>query len=137
MLFRAGPRYSDFCTGYFAATFAVSLHLPVHFRRGLLVFSLRSIGHGFHSDIHYHMELTDLAVAGGVTTFLTPLCVPFLDVDSRAGEGIFHPAADMETALIGVFTSLDLFSLFLLEATLKPMALLIGILATSAKFARD
>ena len=51
----------------------------------------------------------------------------FLDVGTRPRQGVLHPVADFETALIGVFTALDLFLFyFFWESTLIPMALLIG-----------
>jgi NADH-quinone oxidoreductase subunit M len=64
-----------------------------------------------------------------LTTFLTPLCVliSWKSVHDRVKE-FFILLLVMETALIGVFTSLDLFLFyFFWEATLIPMALLIGV----------
>jgi NADH-quinone oxidoreductase subunit M len=43
-------------------------------------------------------------------------------------EGVLHPLLLLETAMIGVFIALDLFLFyFFWEATLIPMALIIGI----------
>ena len=64
-----------------------------------------------------------------LTTFLTPLCVliSWKSVHERVKE-FFILMLVLETALIGVFVALDLFFFyFFWEATLIPMALLIGI----------
>ena len=64
-----------------------------------------------------------------LTTFLTPLCVliSWNSIHERVKE-FFILLLVLETALIGVFVSLDLFLFyFFWEATLIPMALLIGI----------
>jgi NADH-quinone oxidoreductase subunit M len=63
-----------------------------------------------------------------LTTFLTPLCVliSWHSIHERVKE-FFILLLILETALIGVFTALDLFLFyFFWEATLIPMALLIG-----------
>ncbi len=63
-----------------------------------------------------------------LTTFLTPLCVliSWTSIHERVKE-FFILLLILESALIGVFTSLDLFLFyFFWEATLIPMALLIG-----------
>jgi NADH-quinone oxidoreductase subunit M len=63
-----------------------------------------------------------------LTTFLTPLCVliSWKSIHERVKE-FFILLLILETAMIGVFTSLDLFLFyFFWEATLIPMALLIG-----------
>ncbi len=112
-------------------TFFLSLHLPVYFRRP---------GSGFQFEIdrpwistpniHYHMGVDGISLWLIVlTTFLTPLCVliSWHSVHERVKE-FFILLLLLETALIGVFTSLDLFLFyFFWEATLIPMALLIGI----------
>ncbi len=70
-----------------------------------------------------------------LTTFLTPLCVliSWKSVHDRVKE-FFILLLIMETALIGVFTSLDLFLFyFFWEATLIPMALLIGVFGHDRK----
>src|SRR5260370_25893165 len=64
-----------------------------------------------------------------LTTFLTPLCVliSWNSIHERVKE-FFILLLVLETGLIGVFVSLDLFLFyFFWEATLIPMALLIGI----------
>jgi NADH-quinone oxidoreductase subunit M len=63
-----------------------------------------------------------------LTTFLTPLCVliSWRSIHERVKE-FFILLLVLETALTGVFTSLDLFLFyFFWESTLIPMALLIG-----------
>jgi len=115
-------------------TFVLSLHLPVYFKRPLYA------GGQFHYEvdyqwisspnIHYHMGIDGISLWLVVlTTFLTPLCVliSWKSVHDRVKE-FFILLLILETALIGVFTSLDLFLFyFFWEATLIPMALLIGV----------
>jgi NADH-quinone oxidoreductase subunit M len=70
-----------------------------------------------------------------LTTFLTPLCVliSWKSIHDRVKE-FFILLLILETALIGVFTSLDLFLFyFFWEATLIPMALLIGVFGHERK----
>ena len=121
-------------------TFVLSLHLPVYFKKPLY------LGSGFHYEvdfqwisvpnIHYHMGVDGISLWLVVlTTFLTPLCVliSWKSVHERVKE-FFILLLILETALIGVFTSLDLFLFyFFWEATLIPMALLIGIFGHERK----
>jgi NADH-quinone oxidoreductase subunit M len=111
--------------------FALSLHLPVHFHRAQSGFQFEIDKPWISSpNIHYHMGIDGISVWLVVlTTFLTPLCVliSWKSVHDRVKE-FFILLLILETALIGVFTSLDLFLFyFFWEATLIPMALLIGI----------
>jgi len=118
-------------------TFGLSLHLPVHFRRGLPGFQF-SVDHQWivRPNIHYHMGIDGISLWLVVlTTFLTPLCVliSWKSVHDRVKE-FFILLLILETALIGVFTSLDLFLFyFFWEATLIPMALLIGVFGHERK----
>jgi NADH-quinone oxidoreductase subunit M len=118
-------------------TFVLSLHLPVHFRRGHMGFQFQ-IDHQWIStpNIHYHMGIDGISLWLIVlTTFLTPLCVliSWKPVHDRVKE-FFILLLILETALIGVFTSLDLFLFyFFWEATLIPMALLIGVFGHERK----
>jgi NADH-quinone oxidoreductase subunit M len=118
-------------------TFALSVHLPVHFRRGQPGFQF-DINHPWISspNIHYHMGIDGISLWLVVlTTFLTPLCVliSWKSVRDRVKE-FFILLLILETALIGVFTSLDLFLFyFFWEATLIPMALVIGIFGHERK----
>ena len=121
-------------------TFLLSLHLPVYFKR------LLYLDRGFHYEIdfrwittpniHYHMGVDGISLWLVVlATFLTPLCVliSWHSVHERVKE-FFILLLVLETALIGVFTSLDLFLFyFFWEATLIPMALLIGIFGHERK----
>src|SRR6202051_3877983 len=110
--------------------FIISLHLPAHLHResGAFKFEIDKIWIA-SPNIHYHMGIDGISVWLVVlTTFLTPLCVlaSWTSIHERVKE-FFILLLLLETALIGVFTSLDLFLFyFFWEATLIPMALLIG-----------
>jgi NADH-quinone oxidoreductase subunit M len=111
-------------------TFVASLHLPVHLHRNELGFQFPIDKAWIASpNIHYHMGVDGISVWLIVlTTFLTPLCVliSWTSIHERVKE-FFILLLILETALIGVFTALDLFLFyFFWEATLIPMALLIG-----------
>ena len=118
-------------------TFVLSLHLAVHFHRGQEGFQF-AVNHQWIStpNIHYHMGIDGISLWLVIlTTFLTPLCVliSWKSVHDRVKE-FFIILLILETALIGVFTSLDLFLFyFFWEATLIPMALLIGIFGHERK----
>ncbi len=118
-------------------TFVLSLHLPVYFHRSLPRFQYEVDKQWIASpNIHYHMGIDGISVWLVVlTTFLTPLCVliSWKSVHERVKE-FFIILLILESALIGVFTSLDLFLFyFFWEATLIPMALLIGIFGHERK----
>src|SRR5262252_2681634 len=118
-------------------TFGLSIHLPVYFRRGLPGFQFEVDKQWIASpNIHYHMAVDGISMWLVVlTTFLTPLCVliSWKSVHDRVKE-FFILLLVLETALIGVFTSLDLFLFyFFWEATLIPMALLIGVFGHERK----
>jgi NADH-quinone oxidoreductase subunit M len=118
-------------------TFALSLHLPAHFHREHAEFRFE-IDKAWIStpNIHYHMGIDGISLWLIVlTTFLTPLCVliSWNSIHERVKE-FFILLLILETALIGVFTSLDLFLFyFFWESTLIPMALLIGIFGHERK----
>jgi len=112
-------------------TFFLSLHLPVYFRHEATPFHYEIKRQWISSpNIHYHMGVDGISLWLVVlTTFLTPLCVliSWKSVHDRVKE-FFILLLILESALIGVFTSLDLFLFyFFWEATLIPMALLIGV----------
>ena len=112
-------------------TFVSSLHLPVHFHRGNEGFQFEVNAPWIPTpNIHYHMGIDGISLWLVVlTTFLTPLCVliSWKSIHDRVKE-FFVLLLVLETGLIGVFTSLDLFLFyFFWEATLIPMALLIGV----------
>ena len=74
-------------------------------------------------------------MAGVLTTFLMPLCVliSWKSINERVKE-FFILMLVLETAMIGVFVALDLFLFyFFWEATLIPMALLIGMYGHGAR----
>jgi NADH-quinone oxidoreductase subunit M len=111
-------------------TFVLSLHLPVYFHRERTPFHYEIDRQWIASpNIHYHMAIDGISLWLVVlTTFLAPLCVliSWKSVHERVKE-FFILLLILETGLIGVFTSLDLFLFyFFWEATLIPMALLIG-----------
>jgi NADH-quinone oxidoreductase subunit M len=118
-------------------TFVLSLHLPVYFHRSQTGFQYE-IDRPWIStpNIHYHMGIDGISLWLVVlTTFLTPLCVliSWHSIHERVKE-FFILLLILETALIGVFTSLDLFLFyFFWEATLIPMALLIGMFGHERK----
>jgi NADH-quinone oxidoreductase subunit M len=118
-------------------TFVLSLHLPVYFHRGQAGFQFDVNKHWITSpNIHYHMAIDGISLwLVLLTTFLTPLCVliSWNSIHDRVKE-FFIILLILETALIGVFTSLDLFLFyFFWEATLIPMALLIGMFGHERK----
>src|SRR5213080_670793 len=112
-------------------TFVLSLHLPAHFHRDQSGFQFeRDLPWIPTPNIHYHMGIDGISLWLIVlTTFLTPLCVliSWRSIHERVKE-FFILLLVLETGLIGVFVSLDLFLFyFFWEATLIPMALLIGV----------
>ncbi|HEY1265212.1 MAG TPA: NADH-quinone oxidoreductase subunit M [Terriglobales bacterium] len=111
-------------------TFVLSLHLPAHFDRARTGFQFELDRTWISTpNIHYHLGVDGVSMWLVVlTTFLTPLCVliSWRSVHERVKE-FFILLLVLETALIGVFVALDLFLFyFFWEATLIPMALLIG-----------
>ncbi len=111
-------------------TFVLSLHLPVHFHRAQSGFQYELDRAWIPiPNIHFHLGVDGISMWLVVlTTFLTPLCVliSWKSIHERVKE-FFIILLVMETALIGVFVALDLFLFyFFWEATLIPMALLIG-----------
>jgi NADH-quinone oxidoreductase subunit M len=111
-------------------TFALSVHLPAHFRSGQAGFQYEiNVPWIPTPNIHYHMGVDGISMwLVLLTTFLTPLCVliSWKSVHERVKE-FFILLLILETALLGVFVALDLFLFyFFWEATLVPMALLIG-----------
>jgi NADH-quinone oxidoreductase subunit M len=111
-------------------TFLASLHLPAHFLASQAGYQYEVNNQWISSpNIHYHLGADGISMWLVVlTTFLTPLCVliSWKSIGERVKE-FFIILLVLETALIGVFVSLDLFLFyFFWEATLIPMALLIG-----------
>ena len=128
------PRRDDvirwFALAVTLVAFVLSLHLPVHFVRGASGFQYEINTPWIASpNIHYHLGIDGISMWLVVlTTFLSPLCVliSWKSVHERVKE-FFILLLILETSLIGVFVSLDLFLFyFFWEATLIPMALIIG-----------
>jgi len=118
-------------------TFVLSLHLPVYFHRAQAGFQYEIDKPWISTpNIHYHIGIDGISLwLVLLTTFLTPLCVliSWKSVHDRVKE-FFIILLILETALIGVFISLDLFLFyFFWEATLIPMALLIGVFGHDRK----
>jgi NADH-quinone oxidoreductase subunit M len=111
-------------------TLLASLHLPWYFVRGQSGFQFEeNVSWIAHPNIHYHMGIDGISLWLVIlTTFLMPLCVliSWKSIDHQVKE-FFVLMLVLETAMIGVFMALDLFLFyFFWEATLIPMALLIG-----------
>jgi len=111
-------------------TLLASLHLPWHFVRGADGFQYeQNVPWIPHPNIHYHLGVDGISLWLVVlTTFLMPMCVlvSWTSVHERVKE-FFILMLVLETAMIGVFVALDLFLFyFFWEATLIPMALIIG-----------
>ena len=112
-------------------SFVLSLHLPAHFHRDQSGFQFeQNVAWISSPNVHYHLGADGISMwLVLLTTFLTPLCVliSWKSIHERVKE-FFILLLVLETALIGVFVALDLFLFyFFWEATLIPMALLIGI----------
>ena len=120
-----------FALGISLVSLLASLHLPWHFDHGQAGFQFEQNSPWIsHPVIHYHLGIDGISLWLVVlTTFLTPLCVliSWKSVHDRVKE-FFILMLVLETAMIGVFVALDLFLFyFFWEATLVPMALIIGI----------
>ena len=124
-----------FALGVSVVTFLLSLHLPVYYRRAAAAgsgsFAYEQNLHWITSpNIHYHIGIDGVSLWLVVlTTFLVPFCVltSWNSIHDRVKE-FFILLLVLETAMIGVFIALDLFLFyFFWEATLIPMALIIGI----------
>jgi NADH-quinone oxidoreductase subunit M len=112
------------------AEFVISLFL-------LHGFDLSNAGYQFQENrpwigqaIHYHLGVDGISLfLVLLTTFLTPLAIlcSWESIQDRA-KGFFISLLVLETGMIGVFVSLDLFLFFLFwEITLIPMYFIIGI----------
>ncbi len=113
------------------ATFGFSIYLPLHLQAGLdhsaFQFEVNRPWIGQH--IFYHLGADGISMwLVLLTTFLVPLAVlvSWKSIHDRVKE-FFVLLLVLETAMIGVFLSLDMFVFYVFwEATLIPMALLIG-----------
>ena len=111
-------------------TFLLSLHLPAYWTRGASGFQFGiDVQWIARPNIHYHLGVDGISVwLVLLTTFLTPFCVliSWKSIHGAVKE-FFIIMLILETAMIGVFVSLDLFLFYVFwEATLIPMALMIG-----------
>jgi NADH-quinone oxidoreductase subunit M len=125
------PRRAHDIRWFALVTLLASLHLPWHFDRGQTGFQFeQKVPWISHPAINYHLGIDGISMWLVVlTTFLTPLCmlISWKSVHDRVKE-FFILTLVLETAMIGVFVALDLFLFyFFWEATLVPMALIIGI----------
>jgi NADH-quinone oxidoreductase subunit M len=119
-----------FALGISVLTFLVSLHLPWRFVNNASGFQFeQNVQWITTPNIHYHLGIDGISMWLVVlTTFLVPFSVliSWKSIHERVKE-FFILMLLLETAMIGVFVSLDLFLFyFFWEATLIPMALLIG-----------
>lgn len=119
-----------FALGISLVTLLASLHLPWHYVRGQNGFQFeQNVPWIAHPNIHYHFGVDGISMWLIVlTTFLMPLCVliSWESINDRVKE-FFILMLVLETAMLGVFVALDLFLFyFFWEATLIPMALIIG-----------
>jgi NADH-quinone oxidoreductase subunit M len=113
--------------------FVFSLHLPFHWDYSQPGFQKQfEIDHQWigSPNIHYHLGVDGISMWLVIlTTFLVPLSIisSWNSVHGRMKEFMVLMLLQ-ETAMIGVFLSLDLFLFYVFwEASLIPMALLIGV----------
>ena len=110
-------------------TFAFSVHLPRFFQYGQSGFQFETNHIWIRPAIRYHLGVDGISMwLVLLTTFLVPLSVlvSWKSIHDRVKE-FFILLLVLETAMIGVFVSLDMFLFYVFwEATLIPMALLIG-----------
>jgi NADH-quinone oxidoreductase subunit M len=112
------------------AEFAISLLLLPGFDSGAPGFQFVEMHPWIGQAIHYHIGVDGISLfLVLLTTFLTPLAIlcSWQSIHEYV-KGFFIALLVIETAMIGVFISLDLFMFFLFwELTLIPMYFLIGI----------
>jgi NADH-quinone oxidoreductase subunit M len=110
--------------------FVLSLFLLRGFDSGNPNFQLEEFHDWIGRGIHYHIGIDGISLfLVLLTTFLTPLAIlcSWQSIQQNV-KGFFVSLLVIETAMIGVFVSLDLFLFFLFwELTLIPMYFIIGI----------
>ncbi|HEY0702584.1 MAG TPA: NADH-quinone oxidoreductase subunit M [Candidatus Acidoferrales bacterium] len=110
--------------------FAISLRLLLSFQMGDATYQLAEYSDWIGTAIHYHIGIDGLSLfLVLLTTFLTPLSIlcSWNSIHENV-KGFFLAILVIETAMLGVFVSLDLFLFFLFwEMTLIPMYFMIGI----------
>ena len=111
------------------AEFLVSLLLLRGFDMGDAAFQMQEKYEWIGQAIHYHIGVDGISLfLVLLTTFLTPIAVlcSWESIHENV-KGFFISLLVIETAMIGVFVSLDLFLFFLFwELTLIPMYFMIG-----------
>jgi NADH-quinone oxidoreductase subunit M len=112
------------------AEFAVSLLLLRGFDSTNASYQFTEYHHWIGDVIHYHLGVDGISLfLVLLTTFLTPLAIlcSWQSIQENV-KGFFVSLLVIETAMIGVFLSLDLFLFFVFwELTLIPMYFMIGI----------
>jgi NADH-quinone oxidoreductase subunit M len=110
------------------AEFAVSLLLLRGFDPTTGNYQFQEFHNWIGEAIHYHLGVDGISLfLVLLTTFLTPLAILCSWQSIRVNVKGFFVALVIETAMIGVFVSLDLFLFFVFwEMTLIPMYFLIG-----------
>ena len=110
--------------------FVISLFLLPGFHLGEADYQFAEYANWIGNAIHYHIGIDGLSLfLVLLTTFLTPLAIlcSWNSIHENV-KGFFIAILVIETAMIGVFVSLDLFLFFVFwEMTLIPMYFLIGI----------
>ncbi|MGH9739219.1 MAG: complex I subunit 4 family protein [Candidatus Acidiferrales bacterium] len=110
--------------------FGVSLLLLKGFDRTDPGYQFQEFYNWIGPSIHYHMGVDGISLfLVLLTTFLTPLAIlcSWKSIQENV-KGFFISLLVIETAMIGVFVSLDLFLFFVFwEVTLIPMYFMIGI----------
>jgi NADH-quinone oxidoreductase subunit M len=110
--------------------FAISLWLLKGFDSAASGYQFEEYRNWIGSAIHYHIGLDGISLfLVLLTTFLTPIAIlcSWNSIHENV-KGFFVAIVVIETAMIGVFVSLDLFLFFLFwEITLIPMYFMIGI----------
>jgi NADH-quinone oxidoreductase subunit M len=110
--------------------FAISLFLLPQFAADNPAYQFAENHEWIGQEIHYHIGVDGISLfLVLLTTFLTPLAIlcSWNSIQEKV-KGFFIAILVIETAMIGVFVSLDLFLFFVFwELTLIPMYFLIGI----------
>src|SRR5580692_10464802 len=110
--------------------FVASLLLLPGFRMGEAGYQFAEFSSWIGTAIHYHIGIDGLSLfLVLLTTFLTPMAIlcSWTSIHENV-KGFFIAILVIETAMIGVFVSLDLFLFFVFwELTLIPMYFMIGI----------
>jgi NADH-quinone oxidoreductase subunit M len=112
------------------AEFGLSLLLLPRFDSAQSDYQLVEIHRWIGDSIHYHLGVDGISLfLVLLTTFLTPIAILCSWESIRENvKGFFVSLLVIETAMIGVFLSLDLFLFFVFwELTLIPMYFMIGI----------